>query len=165
MEKPKLEEVLTSYHKEDMIAMIKKHDLFEEVLTESILSNNISPRAAYMLFHLMSKNDSRLINNLESIINSIEGKTDGQQRDLVRVLLNMDLNKDQEGKTYDLCTKLWTNTFKKPATRYLGLKFIFETAKKYSELKEDFKLLTDEHYVDSLSHGVKHSVKKMIANL
>lgn len=165
MKKPELESVLTSYHKEDMITLLNEYDLFYEVLESSIKNDPISPRSAYILYHMMDPNDNRLQEYINRFITAIEGKTDGQQRDLIRILINMDLNEDQEGKTYDICTKLWTNTFKKPATRYLALKFIEKIVRKYPELIEDFKLLTDQVYLESLSPGVKYSVKKMITNL
>ena len=139
--------------------------MFNEVLEESVKDNKISPRSTYMLFHLMSYNDLRLRGKVDEFIKAIENKPDGQQRDFVRILLNMEINEDQEGEIYSICIELWTNTFKKPATRYLAFQFIFKTAKKYPELKQDIKLLTDQHYLDSLSRGVKHSVNKILKQM
>ena len=165
MDKSSLAYILTSYHKDEMIEELTKHQLFDEVFKLAIASDTLSPRAAYMPSHLCKKNDSRLSNSFDAIVNAVHDKPDGQQRDLLRTLQQLDLNEDQIGEAYDLCSKLWMETLKIPSVRYIAFLFMIEIAKQHPELKEDLKLMSDELYMESLSPGIKRSLTAKLNKL
>ena len=51
----------------------------------------------------MKNIDKRLQKSLHKIINSIKEKTDGHQRELIKIIHQMKLSKDNEGLFFDLC--------------------------------------------------------------
>ena len=60
---------------------------------------------------------------------------------------------------------IWEQTNKTPSVRVNALKFIIKIAKKHNELAKEIIFLTEDHYLESLSPGVKHSVSKLMKEL
>ena len=54
---------------------------------------------------------------------------------------------------------------KSPSVRVNAFKFIVEIAKKHPELIKEISFLTQDHYLDSLSPGAKHSVLKLMRKI
>ncbi len=77
----------------------------------------------------------------------------------------MELNDDQEGQLFDICMNLWEQTEKVPSIRYTAIKFILKCAKKHPELENEISFLFQDHYLQSLSPGIKHSINKMMNKL
>ena len=57
----------------------------------------------------------------------------GVQRELLKILLQMELNEEDEVFLFDVCVKVWEKINKKPSVRLTALKFMVEIAKKYPE--------------------------------
>ena len=55
----------------------------------------------------MNKDDPKIKKHLAKIIKSIEGKNDGHQRELIKIVRKMSLNEDQEGLFFDVCMNIW----------------------------------------------------------
>ncbi|MFC2103688.1 hypothetical protein ACFLSS_04585, partial [Bacteroidota bacterium] len=89
-------------------------------------------------------------------------KDDGHQRELLKILLLMELDEEYEGILFDVSMNLWESINKKPSVRFTAFKFIVKTAKKYPEIAKEISFLTQNHYLESLSPGVKHSISRMI---
>ncbi len=77
----------------------------------------------------------------------------------------MELNEEQESYLFNVCVTIWEKINKNPSVRFTALKFIIKTAKKYPDLSNEITFYTQNHYLDSLSPGVKRSVYKMIKEL
>jgi len=110
----------------------------------------------------MEKDDARLQKHLKKIINSIKTKQDGHQRELIKILLMMNLNKVHEGKLFALCLDLWEDVNKDPSVRFTALKMLLKIAKNYKELFKEISILTQDQYLESLSPGVKKSISKLL---
>ena len=160
----KLEYALLHSHKNEMISFIKAHpEYFDEAIELAIQDKQpYSWRAAWVLWSCISKNDPRIQKYIPLIIESIDGKTDGHQRELIKILLEMDLNEEQEGYLFDLCVSLWEHLDKKPSVRFTAFKFINKTAGKHPDLANEIRLLAQEKYLRTLSPGVHRSIVKMI---
>jgi len=162
-----LEHILISSYKDGMISFMDSHpDVFEEAI-ELAISNKqpYSWRAAWLLWSCMEENDVRIHPYLKRIINSIENKEDGHQRELIKILSQMDLKEEDEGVLFNLCINLWEQINIKPSVRFTAFKFIVETAKKYPELKEEISFLSQNHYLETLSPGIRNSVYKMMKEI
>ena len=159
-----LEHSLTHSYKDGMIDFLCKNpQCFEEAIALSI--SNKQPyawRAAWLLWSCIETNDSRVIKHIDTMISSISGKEDGHQRELIKILYEMELNDDQEGTLFDICSKLWSTINKKPSVRFTAFKFLVKAATKYPDLKNELRVLTQTHYLESLSPGVKKSINKML---
>jgi len=159
-----LEEKLISCYKVEMISFLQSHpEHFEEAVQLAISDKQpFSWRAAFLLWGCMEENDTRINKHVGSIINSIKDKKDGHQRELLKILYRMDIKKKYEGQIFDICMNLWEQISKDPSVRMTALKFILKISKKHPELLKEMTFLTQDHYLASLSPGVKKSIQKMM---
>ena len=122
-------------------------------------------RTAWVVVHLMNKDDPKIKKHLTKIIKSIEGKNDGHQRELIKIVRKMSLNEDQKGLFFDVCMNIWEAVNKQPAVRYYCGLFIIEMAKKYPEIRNELEFLTSDYYTQTLSPGIKRIFERKLALL
>ena len=153
-----------SSYKDEMISFLNSNpDLVEEAVELAVSDKQpYSWRAAWLLWGCLDKNDKRVKNYIDKIVGGIKGKKDGHQRELIKILLLMDLKKKHEGILFDLCMDIWEQINRDPSVRITALKFLIKIMKKYPELAEEFTFITQEQFLESLSPGAKKSVSKMI---
>lgn len=146
-----------------MVSFMENHpEYFEETLQLAISDKHpYAWRAAWLSYHCMEENDCHVQKYIPQIIDNIKTKKDGHQRELVKILLKMDLNEEQEGRMLDCCMDLWEMINKAPSVRYIAFTYIIRLAKRYPELANEVKFLIEDHYLDTLSPGIKNSIRKM----
>jgi hypothetical protein len=110
----------------------------------------------------MQENDVRFQKHIKAMIDSVPGKKDGHQRELIKILLNMELDDEQEGFMFNLCVGIWEKIGKDPSVRYTAFKFILKVIKKYPELSQELNFYTQDQYMESLSPGVRRGIFRMI---
>ncbi len=159
-----LENKLISSYKEEMISFLESHpEHFTEALNLAISDKQpYSWRAAFLLWGSMEENDRRIKKYIKQIVNSLKTKKDGHQRELLKILYKMEIDEKYEGIIFDICIRIWEQINKNPSVRITALKHIFKIVKKYPELSEEIIYLLQDHYLESLSPGVKHSIKRMM---
>jgi hypothetical protein len=159
----KLEHILTSTHKAGMIAYMHAHpEAYKEAVELAVSDKQpYSWRAAWLLWSCMEKNDRHIKGSINKIIKAITTREDGHQRELLKILEQMDLKEEHEGFLFDLCVSIWKKINKKPSVRFTALRFLIKIAKKHPELFHEIELLTENQYMASLSPGVKRSVARM----
>ena len=160
-----LGEILTGrLRKNELVSFLKKHpELFEETVRISLGDENPqSWRAAWLIGHYMKNNDTALIPYIDAILSCINGKGDGHQRELLKILNRMELSDDQEGRLFDVCLSIWEEVHKSPSVRGTAFQTLLNIVKKYPELKSEIEHLTQSHYTETLSPGIKHSFYKII---
>jgi len=162
-----LENKLLSSYKDEMISFMENHPEYFDEAVELALADKqpYSWRSAGLLWGCMEKNDKRIKKYVKRIVETLETKDDGHQRELLKILLQMELNEEHEGKLFNLCMNIWEQIDKAPAVRVNAFKFIVKIAKKHPELFQEITFLTQDHYLESLSPGAKHSVKKMMKQI
>jgi len=162
-----LENTLMSFYKKGMISFMDAHpEVFMEAIELAIADKQpYSWRAAWLLWSCMDENDRRIQGYIENIINTITTKNDGHQRELLKILLQLELKEEYEGIIFNICMNIWEQVNKKPSVRYTAMKFIVKIAKKYPDLSNEIAFLTQNQYLDSLSPGVKKSISRMIKEL
>ena len=118
-------------------------------------------RVAWILGHCIKKNDPRLQSHIIPIIEALQGKKDGHQRELLKILRKMDLGDDQEGHLFNECMNILEAVSKSQSVRITAFRILVKIARKYPELKSELKFLTQDQYKETLSPGVKHSFEKI----
>ena len=162
-----LEDKLINSYKDEMISFMDANpEFFEEAIELAITDKQpYSWRAAWLLWSCMEENDQRIQKYIKKIVNTLETKDDGHQRELLKILYQMEIEEEYQGKIFDLCMDIWEQINKTPSVRVNALKFVIMIAKKHPELSQEITFLTQDHYLESLSPGVKNSVSKMMNEL
>ncbi len=159
-----LEHLLTHFYKDEMISYMESHpEDFKEAI-ELAISNKqpYSWRAAWLLWSCMEENDRRIRGYIRKIIDALKNKNDGHQRELLKILLQIELKEKDEGILFNICMDVWEQINKDPSVRFTALKFIIKIAKKHPDLSHEIEFLLQEQYLASLSPGVKKSISKMM---
>ncbi|MCW8810228.1 MAG: hypothetical protein OQJ93_02830 [Ignavibacteriaceae bacterium] len=159
-----LEHKLLNSYKSEMISYMARHpEAYEEAIELTVSDNQpYSWRAAYVLWSVIQKNDKRIQKHIKKIVNAIKNKSDGHQRELLKILLMMELDEKYESVLFDICMGVWEQISKTPSVRVNALKMIIKIADKHPELRQEISFLTQDHYLASLSPGAKHSIKKLM---
>lgn len=160
----KLEYTLTNSYKDDLISYIKSHQVdFPELIKLSTSDKQpYSWRAAWLLWSCMDNHDKRIRRHIKKIIDIIPDRQDNQQRELLMVLQRMELNTKYEGQLFDSCAKIWGNVNKNTSLRFNAFKIMVAISKKYPDLLNEIKSLTDTSYTDNLTDNVKKSIDKLL---
>lgn len=150
-----------------MISFMEDHpEYFDEAIELAIADKQpYSWRAAWLLWSCMEENDKRIKKYVKRIVETLDSKDGGHQRELLKILLQMELNEEYEGKLFNLCINVWEQIDKAPAVRVNAFKFIVKIAKKHPELDKEISFLAQDHYLEFLSPGARHSVTKMMKDI
>ena len=168
MKSKPLREVLEGTYRSSIFNEIKKQPerYFEEILAIYLEGGSKGEwRAGNILYQFLKKNDVRIIPHLDQLIEKLQSSDKSVKRETLRILFKFSFTDEQEGRIFDYCTSLWLTIDLPPGARFYALKHLSLIAKKYPELKQEVLLLLDENYIEPLSPGVKHSVKKLIKEL
>jgi hypothetical protein len=162
-----LEHVLMSFYKEEMISFMDNHpEYFEEAIQLAVSDKQpYSWRAAWLLWSCMKENDRRVQKHIKTLINAVTTKNDGHQRELLKILSQMELKEEHEGLLFNISMNLWEQIDKNPSVRLTALKFIIKIVKKHPELSQEIYSLTQEQYLETLSPGAKKSTLKLMKEL
>ena len=159
-----LENILMNSYKDQMILFMKDHPgYFNEVLELAI--SNKQPyawRSAWLLWSCMDENDERIQKRIPDLIAAVEGKKDGHQRELLKILYLMELTEEHEGLLFSICSDIWEKIGKNPSVRFTAFQFIIKIAKNYPELFNEIEFLMQDHYVESLSPGIRRSLLRRL---
>ncbi len=157
-----LERVVLTSFKEDMIEFVRaKPERFDE-LVELTLSDKqpASWRANTVLNFLMKKNDPRLQNRISEILELIPKSNDSNRRELLKLLMKMEMPEHKQSEFIDVCIALWVDVDIKPSVRFYAFRILIDFAKQYPELSSELKPLTKDIYMDSLSDGIQRALLK-----
>lgn len=155
---------MTNNYKDQMIQWMDDHpEAFDEAVNLAVSDKpRYSWRAAWLLWSCMEKNDQRVQPFIQIIISSLHTKNDDHQRELLKILLFMELSEEHEGVLFDLCANIWEKIHKKPSVRFNALKMILKITKHHPDLSGEVKLLLQDHYLDSLSLAARKSIDRLI---
>lgn len=162
-----LEYALTNLCKDDLISFIELHqNYFPELLKLS--SSDKQPyswRASWLLWSCMDFNDKRIHKHIKKIIDILPNRPDNQQRELLMVLRRMEIDTKYDGLLFDSCTKIWEKINKNPSLRFNAFKIMLAISKKYPDLANEIKALTDTYYINNLTENVKKSIFKLMTRM
>jgi hypothetical protein len=152
-----------SSYKPEMLRFLKNHpELFEETVELAIADKQpYSWRAALILVDCVKKKDSRLQPYIKKIVKSLPDKKDGHQSSLIKILLQVDVEEDYEGKLFDICIGIWESIDKIPSVRINALRLILNMVRKYPELSGEITQLIRDENMETLSPGAKRCAIKL----
>lgn len=119
-------------------------------------------RAAWALSSVMETNDDRLQPYLDSYLSILPSGHSGLDREILKVLLKMDLPESCRGSLFDLCSGLWERLTLQSSVRYIAFRMLLKIAGDYQDFKDELMYLGDPIFTDSLSPGVRRSVIKAL---
>lgn len=159
-----LEEKLISSYKDEMIAFLQSNPGYFNEAIELALSDKqpFAWRSAWLLWSCMEKNDNRIKKHINSIIKCIDKKAEGHKRELLKILSMMNLTETQEGRLFNICMNTWEQIDSSPSVRFSAFKFMINVIRKHPELSEELVFLTQDHYLKSLSPGIKNAVFRLM---
>ena len=162
-----LDDILTSrLSKADIIAFIAKPAQFELAITVALSDKSPQAwRAAWGLAHCTQLNDKRIQPHIKTMLKAITTKEDGHQRELIKILAKITLSEDFEGDFFNVCMTIWEARHKGSSVRVTAFKTIVATAKRHPELIQEIEFLTDDHFTETLSPGIRRSVLRMKSEL
>ena len=162
-----LDLVLAKYQKAAVLEYMAAHPEDFERAVEIAISDDTHAcwRAAWMVTHWMEDNDPRIQPFLDEMVSAIPIKESNHQRELLKILLQMELNEEHESFLFDHCVSLWESVKLTPSVRYIAFRVMVKVAKHYPELRHEILVLTQPQYINSLSPGIKNSIQKMIREL
>lgn len=139
---------------------------FESIVALTITDEKpICWRAAWVVQTFMEQDDERVQPYVDAILQIIPQKEDGHQRELLKILAQMNLNDDRESILYDECVAIWESVRKKPGTRYFAFQQMVKMVEKYPELMQEIHAVTQPQHINTLSPGVRQGVVKLIQQL
>ena len=162
-----LELVLARYQKAEMLEYMASHPEDFEKAVQIAISDEVHAcwRAAWIVTNIMEDNDERIRPYIDELVSAIDGKEAGHQRELMKILLRMELSEDQESYLFDHSVTLWESVKLTPSVRYIAFRIMVKVAEHYPELKHEILVLTQPQYINSLSPGIQNSIRKMIREL
>ena len=162
-----LESILTKSYKAEMLSYMEANPAdFMELVELSVADKQpYSWRATWLLWSCMKKNDTRVQAHVSTIVKRLPTFKDGHQRNLINILLKMEVDEDDEGLLFDACVDIWLDIKKQSSVRIKAFEVIVGLAKRYPELKQEVEALTDKRFVEPLSAGIKKSFYKMVGSV
>jgi len=167
MTRPLEDMLVKDFDKAEIVAALEKNpELFSRLIDISVSGKqSLAWRAPWVISGLMQDNDLRIKPRLKALIDAIDGKKDGYQRELLKIIYKMDIPEELEGALFDKCSNIWEVTKKSSSVRIMAFRIMIGIAKKYPELKNDLLFFTQQHYTETLSPGIKKSLLKMTGTL
>jgi len=161
--KTTLEKILIGYHKEGMISRMRGNpELFEEAIKLALADKPVfSWRAAWLLWSVMDKNDSRIQKHIKEFISKLKHADDSRKREILHILLYMEIGTKYQGPLFDACITIWEDINKQPSVRVTAFRIILNIVKMHPELIHELDYLLQNQYLETLSSGAKHSINKM----
>lgn len=154
---------MNSYKTDMILYLANNPKSFEEAIQLALTDKQpYSWRAAWLLWSCIEENDSRIKAHIRSIIDCMVKKSDGHQRELLKILYLMEIDEEFEGILFDHCINIWEKINKKPSVRFNAFKMILKISRKHPELSQEIDFLMQDHYTVTLSRGIRHSLTKMI---
>ncbi len=162
---PNIEILLSKYVKPEADRVLKKYPALIEQIVPLCLTDKAPMcwRAAWVVRSAMDEDDKRVKPYIDEILGVLPDKSDGHQRELMKLLQRMKLTDDQEGMLYDISVSIWESVRKKPSVRYIAFEHIITMIRKYPELKQELEAITQPQHINALSAGIKAAVIKQLS--
>lgn len=132
----------------------------EDQLIHALRNDKDSWIHAWQINHVKKTELIKIQKQVDKIISAIDGKNDGHQRELLKVLLKLNLTDDQLSLLWDICLRIWLDIQKQSSVRISAYKILVNTAKKFKPLSDELVRLTEEKHITSLSNGIRNSTYK-----
>ena len=147
-------------YKDEMVAFLERHpEHFQEALDLAAVDRpRYSWRAAWLMGNCMEDDDSRGRKSVDRLIAAMAGKPDGHWRELMKIVIRMPLDDEQEGRLFEMALQQWQDPDKQSSVRWMAFQFMTKMVGKYPELAAELKLVLRSNLIDPLSPGIRRLV-------
>ncbi len=90
---------------------------------------------------------------------------DGYRREILKIIVHLELNEDEEGALYEGALKMWEDLALSSSVRLYALRAMVRIAEVYPELKYEIQAYNDDHYFQGVSPGIANQIKGIFAAL
>jgi len=151
-------------YKDGMISFTQSDpEAFEELVALAVSEEGkLSWRAVWLLWSCMETNDLRVRPFIPRFLELLPVENESYQRDTLMVLQRMERTEEQDGILFDICTRIWMKVNSIPSVRYNAFRCMVSISLKFPELADETIGLAEPKYVNSLSPGVRSSVKRIL---
>lgn len=150
------------FDRQETVEHLKNHrqarDDFKVIM---LLAQGYAWRAAWLIRDAIQPQDD-FSSFIPQAIEVLPRLKDGHQREILKVLELLTIDEATEGPLFDVCMGIWESPGKSPSVRMNAMLFILKMVKKYPELQAELTHLTQAHYMESLSPGVKRALEKRV---
>lgn len=162
-----LDFMFTRLKKVEMIAYVcNKPSLLDDLFKTALeIEHKYSWRSAWLLWSCLPYNDDRVVQKLKRIIEILPKSSESLQRELLKIISFIEIPQEFLAEILDLSISIWLDTAKTPGVRYNSFRIMHKIAKQNKELSKEIAIYCNDIYLESLSGGVRHSVKRIIKTL
>ena len=133
-------------------------ELLDSFVEYAISQEELAWRATWILSHYSKKNNRALQKYSSIFIMSLNNiKVDGQLREALKIICNLELSEKQKSEVYDICLGLFKNNRRQSSVRMIAFNFLFKIAKEYPELNNEIFIIF-ESIKEYLSQGIRKSI-------
>jgi len=123
----------------------------------------MNQRASWPLPYIVSKSPELIYPYLNQLINSLENPThNAVVRNTVKILQDIEIPEDYQGKIVDICMNLLANPNEPVANRMFSMNVVYNISLKWPDLQNELKILI-ESQMNHGSPGFKSRGRKIIA--
>lgn len=148
--------------------VIGERKAFRPYLREIALSDHVQLnwRAAW----IMSNMDSAIVRDTfpsaQELIDRLYSKSkDGYRREILKVLVHLELDEDEEGALYEAALKMWEDLALASAARLHALRAMARIGQLYPELNQEILAYYDDHYLQGVSPGIANQMRQIFNSL
>ena len=158
-----LEEILIKNYKASILAYMAEHPgAFEKAIRLALGKDSpLAWRASWILWSCMNENDERIRPYVGNLVRCLGHVKENRQREWLMILQKMKINEQYEGPLFNTCTNIWEAVGKRPGVRMNAFRMIIKLATKHPDLANEIVFLTEDHYLEGLSPGIRRSVSRM----
>lgn len=161
----KLESLLTHLKKEELVLYVDRHpESIQELIALSLEDKPpYSWRAAWLLESCLEQGDQKIEAHSSDFVKVLPLVSEQQQRCLLRLIQQLNLKETDISLLTDECIHIWKHTEHHAALRLNAMKCLLQVMETYPELKHEIAFLTEPHYMEGLTHGIRHSLNILLA--
>lgn len=161
-------ELLSWRKPKDNFMVIGERKAFRPYLREIALGDDpkLNWRAAWIMSNMESSIVRDTFPSAPELIDRLYSDTkDGYRREILKVLVHLELDEDEEGALYEAALKLWEDLALSSAARIHALRAMVRIAKLYPELNQEILAYHDDHYLQGVSPGIAHQMRQIFEDL
>ena len=162
--KKELIELLSWRKPKDNFMAIGERKAFRPYLREIALSDHpqLNWRAAWIMSNMETAIVQETFPSAQELIERLATKSkDGYRREILKVLVHIELNEDEEGALYDAALKMWEDLTLAPAARLYALRAMIRISKLYPALNQEILAYYDDHYLQGVSPGIAQQMRQI----
>jgi hypothetical protein len=148
-----------------MLSHLEKDPALVDAYAEFSLSeHSFAWRAAWVIHHFSNKYPQQVQKYADKYITILPKlERDGHIREIISILINLDLTEEQETELFDICYELIQSNKRQSSVRAISFRFMMRLADNYPELREEIRIIF-ENIKDYISPGIRSGMELRLKN-